>query len=77
MDHTRHFFALGSDCALRFGDADESTAVNAAAAATREIGRIKARFSRYRADSELSRINAVALTGGTVAVDEETAGLLD
>jgi FAD:protein FMN transferase len=77
MDDTRHFFALGSNCALRFCDADRAIADNAAAAAMEEIGRIEARFSRYRPDSELSRINAAAMRGGTVDLDEETAGLID
>ncbi len=77
MDDTRHFFALGSNCALQFCNADQVVADNAAAAAMEEIGRIEACFSRYRPDSELSRINAAAMRGGTVDLDEETAGLID
>jgi len=73
----RRFFALGSDCALHIFSESKADAGNAAAAAMSEIGRIEARYSRYRADSELSRVNAIAKTGGSVVVDAETAGLLD
>jgi len=76
LPFTQQFFALGSDCALHFYAPDEVDARDAAAAAMAEIGRIEARYSRYRADSEISRINSVAATGGTVDVDAETAGLL-
>jgi thiamine biosynthesis lipoprotein len=41
-----------------------------------EVRRIEARYSRYRSDSELSRINAVAAVGGQTSVDAETAGLI-
>ena len=47
-----------------------------AAAAEAEVRRIEARYSRYRADSELSRINLIAAAGGTTDVDAETAGLI-
>ena len=77
MDDTQQFFALGSDCTLRFCEADATIASRAATAAINEISRIEARFSRYRHDSELSRINEVATAGGTVVVDEETGALLD
>jgi thiamine biosynthesis lipoprotein len=73
---TQHFFAMGSDCALHLHAPDEVDARQAAAVAIAEIGRIEARYSRYRPESEISRINAVAVTGGTVEVDAETAGLL-
>jgi len=41
-----------------------------------EVRRIEARYSRYRADSELTRINLVAAAGGATDVDPETAGLV-
>jgi thiamine biosynthesis lipoprotein ApbE len=74
---TYRFFALGSDCALRLFAAQKTAAHEAAAAASNEIARIEARYSRYRSDSELSRINAAAKVGGTVEVGAETAGLID
>jgi FAD:protein FMN transferase len=72
----RRFFALGSDCGLQIWADDEAAADHAARAAIGEIARIEARYSRYRADSEVARINAVALRGGTLEVDPETAGLI-
>jgi thiamine biosynthesis lipoprotein len=80
-DHSIHgvrqqFFALGSDCALHFHAGAARQGEEAAAAAISEIARIEARYSRYRPDSELSRINAVATAGGDVEVDPETAGLI-
>ncbi len=75
FEHT--FFALGSDCALRLACEDEALAGQAFASAIGEIARIEARYSRYRADSLLSTINAVADAGGEVTVDDETASLLD
>ena len=45
-------------------------------AACEEVLRIEAKYSRYRADSVVSRINAAA-GGEAVAIDEETRWLLD
>ena len=42
-----------------------------------EIQRIESRYSRYRTDSDLSHLNQVAATGGSLEVDDETAGLLN
>lgn len=42
-----------------------------------DVQRLEARYSRYRADSFLSAINRVAATGGSIEVDNETAGLLN
>lgn len=75
--HTFKFYALGSDCTLQLFAPEKSRAQEAAVAAEREAARIEARYSRYRDNSELSRINAVAQTTGTVSVGAETAGLLD
>lgn len=73
----RKFFALGSDCALHLASDNESLADEAFAAAIQEIARIEARYSRYRPESLLSSINAVAHAGGHMTVDAETASLLD
>ena len=45
-------------------------------AAVKEVRRIEAKYSRYRSDSVVSRINAAAGSGDAVGVDRETAGLL-
>ena len=70
------FYAMGSDCALHlYGETAKSVEL-LATAAEQEIRRIEARYSRYRGDSELARINKVAATGGAIGVDAETAGLI-
>ncbi len=74
---TYRFFALGSDCAIRLFAAQKTVAHEVAAAASSEIARIEARYSRYRLDSELSRINAAGAIGGSIKVDAETAALID
>lgn len=71
------FNALGSDCIFQLFGAGDALAHAASAEAMREVFRIEARYSRYREDSELSRINTVAATGGTIEVDAETGALLD
>ncbi len=42
-----------------------------------DVTRLEARYSRYREDSLLSKINRIAARGGSITVDDETAGLLD
>jgi FAD:protein FMN transferase len=70
------FYAMGSDCAVHlFGETAEKVE-RFAAAAEHEVRRIEARYSLYRDDSELSRINRAAATGGSSDIDEETAGLI-
>ena len=66
------FKALGGPCALHVY-ADDDAALRAGET---EALRIEAKYSRYRADSIVSRINAAA-GGAPVAVDDETAALLD
>lgn len=68
------FQAMASACAIHI-EADTGAAAIALAAEA-EIRRIEARYSRYRADSELTRINQAAAVGDTVDVDAETAGLI-
>ena len=70
------FYAMASECTVHLcGETDEKVE-RVIAAAEHEVRRIEARYSRYRSDSELSRINKVAATGGSIDVDEETAGLI-
>lgn len=71
------FGAMGSDCEVHIaGTVSEDHARNAAQAAILEVRRIEAKYSRYRADSVVSRINAAAGQGTPVPVDDETADLL-
>src|ERR1700756_3839465 len=71
------FFAMGSDCTVHFFADSTAQFEQFALAAEAEIVRIERRYSRYRADSELSRINAVAAQGGSVDVDDETVALME
>jgi thiamine biosynthesis lipoprotein len=78
MDGLRHeFFAMGSDCVVHLQGCSPSAAEAILRSAEAEVRRIELKYSRYRADSELSRINAVAADGGETFVDPETRGLID
>nr|WP_291558546.1 FAD:protein FMN transferase [Bradyrhizobium sp.] len=67
---------MGSDCAVHLHGRTAKDVERFAAAAEGEIRRIEARYSRYRSDSELARINKIAATGGVIDIDAETAGLI-
>ena len=66
------FDAMASRCEIRFCAPGDSTAAQAAIA---EVRRIEAKYSRYRADSIVSRINAAA-GADAVDCDAETVSLL-
>jgi thiamine biosynthesis lipoprotein len=71
------FSAMGSDCEVHIaGRVSEQHARHAAQVAIAEVQRIEAKYSRYRADSAVSQINAAAGSGQALAVDDETAHLL-
>lgn len=69
------FRAMATPCEVRIETDDMATARAAAVAAEAEARRIEAKFSRYRGDSVIGKINASA--GRDIEVDEETARLLD
>src|SRR5206468_1692938 len=69
--------AMGSPCEIQlfaddFGEVDE-----AFAGAVAEVERLEQLYSRYRPASFLSEINRAAANGESIAVDAETALLLD
>lgn len=66
---------MASPCEVLVESSDEQVARVAAAAALGVAGRIEEKFSRYRDDNIVARINRAA--GQPVEVDEETANLLD
>lgn len=68
---------MGSPCEIVLGGLEPRAAAALAAEVERDVARLETRYSRYRAESLLSRINAVAATGGAIDVDAETASLLD
>ena len=73
---TIEFQAMASRCEIRLAAASGAEARALAEPALEEVRRIEAKFSRYRADSIVSRINAAAGVE-PVACDEETLALLD
>jgi thiamine biosynthesis lipoprotein len=77
VTRTYRFTAMASPCELQIRSSQaQAHAVDAAAqAAVAEVRRIETKYSRYRADSVVSRINSAAGTS-SVAVDEETLALL-
>jgi len=75
--YSYEFSAMGGPCSVHLYADAESVADVAAESAIAEVERIERRYSRYRPDSMLADINRVAAQGGRIAVDSETAGLLD
>jgi len=74
----RHpFNAMGSPCEIQLYALTQGEARRVAELAAADVYRLEARYSRYRSDSFLSSINRVAASGGSITVDEETAGLLN
>lgn len=71
------FRAMGSPCEVQFYADDKGQAQFVADQVMADVWRIEARYSRYREDSVLSAINAVAAKGGVIAIDYETAALLN
>jgi thiamine biosynthesis lipoprotein len=70
------FYAMASDCSAHLCGETAAKIEQLAAAAENEVRRIEARYSRYRRDSGLTRINMVAAAGGSIDIDPETAGLI-
>jgi FAD:protein FMN transferase len=70
------FEAMASACEVRVAGASPRLLRDAAQAAIDEVRRIEFKYSRYRADSIVSRINASAGSDALLEVDDETAHLL-
>ncbi len=71
------FFAMGSPCEIQLYAQNQKQAAQIAHMAIADAERLEQRYSRYRPDSFLSQINCIAQSGGSIEVDEETAGLLN
>jgi thiamine biosynthesis lipoprotein len=74
-DHHIAFRAMATPCELRVETGDATLAAKIAEVAEAEARRIEAKFSRYRADSMVGKINSGGHQG--LIVDAETAYLLD
>lgn len=73
--HRFTFFAMAAENEVQVHADDPALAEHAANAAIAEVKRIEAKYSRYRDDSVVSRINAAA-GKDPVEIDEETFNLL-
>jgi thiamine biosynthesis lipoprotein len=74
--HRFTFRAMAADNEVQIHAEDAAVAQRAASLAIAEVDRIEAKYSRYRPESLVSRINAAA-GGAPVAIDLETRQLLD
>jgi thiamine biosynthesis lipoprotein len=74
--HHHRFAAMGGPCELQVGLRDPGRAASLLGAAEQEVRRVERKYSRYRADSLVSQINAQAGKGWTPC-DEETLHLLE
>jgi len=72
-----NFKAMGTPCEIQLFAKSHTSAKRIAEIAIADVRRLEARYSRYRSDSLLSKINKVAASGGEISVDAETAGLLN
>ena len=68
------FVAMASPCEVLMDDAPAAVAHRVLDAVAAEAWRIERKFSRYRSDSDVQRINESA--GSVIEVDEECANLL-
>jgi len=73
----KKFQAMGTECEIQFFTERQGLAKKTAELVISDVRRLEARYTRYRSNSFLSKINRVAAMGGTIKVDQETAGLLD
>ncbi len=69
------FKALGTNCSIKFRLEDEQHSLTFAAEALDWLGKFEAKFSRYRPESMISRINSEA-GGGWIATDSEMEHML-
>lgn len=69
------FMCMASPCEILIDSDDAALAQTLSTLVYSEASRIEHKYSRYREDSEISRINRCA--GQTLGVDDETARLLD
>ncbi len=68
---------MGSPCSIQLYAKNKKKGRDAAETVIADVNRLEDRYSRYRDDSFLSKINRVAAVAGSITVDNETAGLLD
>ncbi|HQU97915.1 MAG TPA: FAD:protein FMN transferase [Nitrosomonas sp.] len=72
-----NFNAMGSPCSIQLYAKNSKSAKQAAKIVMDDVYRLETKYSRYRDDSLLSKINRIAAQGRSILVDDETSGLLD
>ena len=75
--HSFPFSSMGSRCVIHLFAETRAEASAVAKAASAEVKRIAAKYSRYRKRNEVARLNRAARLGKGVEVDAESARLLD
>jgi len=75
--YQKKFQAMGTECEIQLFTKNRSLAKKTAQLVITDVRRLEARYTRYRSNSYLSKINRVAAVGGKISVDLETASLLD
>ncbi len=68
---------MGGPCSIQLYAESENEATYQAKSAMDEVYRLEAKYSRYRDDSIISKINQTSLDGESLQVDDETAGILN
>jgi len=68
---------MGTPCEIQLFATSKKNAEKAAQLVINDVNRLEAKYSRYKSDSFLTKINTYAATGKEISVDEETAGLLN
>jgi FAD:protein FMN transferase len=74
--HRHRFTAMGGPCELQVY-APDAAAQAACGAGEAEVRRLERKYSRYRDDSVTTQVNRSAGRAEGIAVDDETAALLD
>lgn len=72
-----NFKAMGTLCELQLFSEHPGKANRLGKRVIADVARLEAKYSRYSPDSFLSQINRIAIQGGQIEVDPETAVLLD
>ncbi|MBT3812511.1 MAG: FAD:protein FMN transferase [Gammaproteobacteria bacterium] len=68
---------MGTACTIQLYAQNTQLAKNISAAVITDVNRLELKYSRYRSDSLLSKINRLAAKGGKTRVDDETVSLLN
>lgn len=72
-----HCKVMGGPCRVLLDGCSRERAAEAIKRLTAELQRLEAKYSRYRVDSQVSRLNNSAGTGLSLPIDEETYGLCE